>query len=213
MMQRNLNGRVEALVPIDDPALRDRLDEVLAVVATDDRLAWELEDTAWTKVPASTGLNSHLQFQSLALERSRGAAPDPATAQVSTDVVLAAGGIVVRASDGSQEVLLVHRPEYRDWTFPKGKLDPGEAEADAAVREVLEETGFTVELGEEIGTVEYADRNQRRKVVRYWIMRPTGGGFEVNDEVDEIRWCTPEEAVELLTYERDRAMLRSAVVR
>jgi polyphosphate kinase len=211
MMPRNLNGRVEALVPIDDPDLRGRLDEILAVIATDDRLAWELIDQSWAKVPSVIGLNSHLQFQALALERARGAAPDPDSAQLSPDVVMAAGGIVLRTSEQRDEVLLVHRPAYDDWSFPKGKVDPGESESEAAVREVVEETGFDCDLGDEVGSVEYGDRHGRRKVVRYWLMRPRGGGFTPNDEVDEIEWCSPDEAVGRLTYERDRALLRSAV--
>jgi 8-oxo-dGTP diphosphatase len=104
-------------------------------------------------------------------------------------------------------VLLVHRPKYGDWTLPKGKLDPGEAFEDAALREVEEETGLRCELGEELGSTTYHDRHGRPKLVRYWEMTPVGGEFEPNDEVDEVRWATPEEARELLTYERDREVV------
>ncbi len=212
MMPRNLNGRVEALVPIEEPLLQARIEEILAVVFADDRLAWELHDDRWSRVPTAAGLNSHLRFQSLALTRGRGAAPDPDLAMETPDVVVAAGGIVTRGrTTATPETLVVHRPAYDDWSFPKGKLDEGETEEEAARREVREETGFDCSLDAEIGTVEYTDRNGIRKVVRYWSMEPTGGEFAPNDEVDEIRWLTAAKALELLSYERDRALLRSTL--
>jgi 8-oxo-dGTP diphosphatase len=125
------------------------------------------------------------------------------------DVVRAAGGVVVRGDGSGREVALVHRPRYDDWSLPKGKLLDGEPEADAAVREVWEETGLRCRLGPEIGAVTYADRFGRPKVVRYWIMVPEGGTFAPSDEVDELRWARFGDAEELLTYPHDRALLRS----
>ncbi len=113
--------------------------------------------------------------------------------------VRAAGGLIVR--DGL--VVVVHRPRYDDWSLPKGKLDPGETFEQAAVREVREETGLECELGEELSSTSYHDRKGRSKLVRYWLMDPVGGEFAPNDEVDELRWLTPAEAAELLTYPRD----------
>ena len=119
----------------------------------------------------------------------------------------AAGGVVVR--DG--RVLLVHRPRYDDWTFPKGKLDPGESFEDAAVREVEEETGVRCSLGRELASSQYLV-GLRPKLVRYWLMTPESEtAFEPNDETDDLRWLVPEEAEGLLTYPRDRQLLRSAV--
>ena len=102
---------------------------------------------------------------------------------------------------------VVHRPKYDDWTFPKGKLDPGESFEEAALREVEEETGFTCELGDELASSSYHDRHGRPKLVRYWSMTPVSGEFTPNDEVDELRWLPPAEARELLTYDRDRELL------
>ena len=113
--------------------------------------------------------------------------------------VKAAGGVVRR--DG--RIAVVHRPRYDDWSLPKGKLDPGESFEEAALREVREETGFECELGEELSSTSYNDRKGRSKIVRYWLMEPVGGEFAPNDEVDELRWLTPAEAVDLLTYPRD----------
>jgi 8-oxo-dGTP diphosphatase len=119
--------------------------------------------------------------------------------------VPAAGGVVVRGG----RVALVHRPKYDDWTLPKGKLDPGESFEDAALREVEEETGLRCRLVRELGTTEYPDGHGRRKHVRWWEMEPLGGDFTPNREVDELRWLPPDEAAELLSYDRDRELLRS----
>ena len=125
-----------------------------------------------------------------------------------TTLVEAAGGVVWRRSpDGVLEILLVHRPRYDDWTVPKGKLDAGETHADAALREVEEETGLRCTLGGELASTSYRDRRGRPKRVRYWAMTPVGGRFTATDEVDEVRWLPVEEADALLTYPRDREVL------
>jgi 8-oxo-dGTP diphosphatase len=120
-----------------------------------------------------------------------------------TDEVRAAGGVVVR--DG--RFALVHRPKYDDWTFPKGKLDPGEDFEQAALREVEEETGIRCRLDRELPGSSYTDAKGRPKRVRYWQMEPLSGEFAPNDEVDELRWVEPTEAAELLSYDRDREVL------
>jgi 8-oxo-dGTP diphosphatase len=123
-----------------------------------------------------------------------------------TKVVRAAGGVVIR-NDGS-EVLVVHRDRYDDWSFPKGKCEPGESdEEDCALREVEEETGFRCALGEELPSTHYTDAQGRPKRVRYWLMAPIGGELAYLHEVDAARWVTLDEARGLLTYERDIALL------
>jgi 8-oxo-dGTP diphosphatase len=117
--------------------------------------------------------------------------------------VEAAGGVVMR--DG--RLALVHRPRYDDWTLPKGKLDPGESFEEAALREVTEETGLRCRLVRELPAVEYEVRSGP-KVVRYWLMEVEDETpFVPGDEVDEVRWVEPAEALALLTYERDREVL------
>jgi 8-oxo-dGTP diphosphatase len=126
-------------------------------------------------------------------------------------LVRAAGGIVIRGDGADPRVALVHRPRYDDWTFPKGKLDRGESDERAALREVYEETGIRCRLGAFVGAVTYRDRNGRPKVVRYWVMSPgdDGAAYTPTDEVDDVRWIDLEEAAAVLTYPHDRDLLRS----
>jgi 8-oxo-dGTP pyrophosphatase MutT (NUDIX family)/phosphohistidine phosphatase SixA len=144
----------------------------------------------------------------------------PIVAQgMNQQVIRAAGGVVWRhiessGHDEALEVAVIHRPRYDDWSIPKGKLASGESEIEAAVREVMEETGFRVRLGRPLGQVRYLKRavqGQRPKVVRYWAMQAQGGSFSPNREVDELRWLTPAAAQELLTHERDRQLVDKLV--
>ncbi len=123
--------------------------------------------------------------------------------------VKAAGGVLWRHRHGQTEVLLVHRPRYGDWSFPKGKLDRGEALDECALREVEEETGLRCTLGPELVGTSYLDRHGRAKSVRYWAMRVESGDFAANREVDRTCWLATEEAAERLTYAHDVAVLRS----
>ena len=116
-------------------------------------------------------------------------------------MVRAAGGVVVR--DGS--VLLVHRPKYDDWSFPKGKLEQGESWQDGALREVEEETGLRCTVGEELGRAHY-DVAEGPKEVRYFRMA-SDGEARAQNEVDEVRWVALGEARGLLSHERDVQLL------
>ena len=124
-------------------------------------------------------------------------------------MIRAAGGVVVRPHHASIHVLLVHRPAYDDWTFPKGKAKPGEADADCALREVEEETRLRCELVRELPSTSYTDGRGRPKRVRYWLMRPARGGAGPANEVDAVRWVSRDEAARLLTYQRDLAVLEA----
>jgi 8-oxo-dGTP diphosphatase len=127
------------------------------------------------------------------------------------DIVVQAGGGLVWRDDPAL-VLLVHRPRYDDWSFPKGKADPGETPEETALREVEEETGLACTLGAPAGETRYRDAKGRPKIVRYWHMDPAREApeFTPNDEVDELRWCSREVADGLLTYDHDRKLLRQA---
>ena len=126
------------------------------------------------------------------------------------ETIRAAGGLLVR--DG--EVALVHRPIYDDWSLPKGKLEAGEDEPAAALREVREETGCAAEIMGDLGTVTYpvVRRGQTvPKTVRFYLMRAGEGSFAPHAEVDRVLWLTPGEAAEKLTYDREREVLARAI--
>ena len=117
-------------------------------------------------------------------------------------MIRAAGGVVVR--DG--RILLVHRPKYDDWSLPKGKCTRGETDEECALREVAEETGLSCEIVGEAGETRYLVLKGPKRV-RYFLMRPVTGEFTPHDEVDGIRWATPDDAAEVLTHERDAELL------
>ncbi len=125
--------------------------------------------------------------------------------------VRAAGAVVLRKG----RVLLVHRPTYDDWSFPKGKLNRSEGVASAAVREVAEETGLRIRLGVPLARQSYPN-GSRTKLVDYWVGWVVGdhdvSGYLVNSEIDEVAWVKVEKATSRLTYRRDRDTLSEALV-
>jgi 8-oxo-dGTP diphosphatase len=125
--------------------------------------------------------------------------------------VLAAGAVVFRPG---KQVLLIHRPRYDDWSFPKGKLDPGEHVAAAAVREVAEETGLRVRLGPPLSRQRYLMDSGVRKVVSYWAGRAVGdpdvSGYAPNSEIDAVEWVPYDKALARLTHPHDRDTLLEA---
>lgn len=120
---------------------------------------------------------------------------------------MAAGGAVWRRRDETVEVVLVHRPRYDDWTLPKGKVDPGETDEQAALREVLEEAGLVARLGPELATTTYLDRSGKNKRVRYWAMTVAEGEPAPANEVDEACWVPLDQARARLSYPRDLEVL------
>lgn len=124
-------------------------------------------------------------------------------------IVLAAGGVLWRPGPGesADEVAVIHRPRYDDWSLPKGKVDPGETEPVAAAREVLEETGHQVQLGRRIATVSYPIEPGTKRV-QYWSARSIGGGFAPNNEVDDLIWLPAVDALKKVSYPYDRKILR-----
>jgi 8-oxo-dGTP pyrophosphatase MutT (NUDIX family)/phosphohistidine phosphatase SixA len=129
--------------------------------------------------------------------------------------IRAAGGVLWRRALGARtgedvEVAVVHRPRYDDWSLPKGKLDHGETEFEAALREVEEETGHLGRPGRSLGRIRYLKTSggiTRPKIISYWSMQANGGSFQPGREVDELRWVSAHDAGRLLTYPTDREVL------
>lgn len=132
--------------------------------------------------------------------------------------ILAAGGVVIDADAELPRVLLVHRPRYDDWSFPKGKLDPAETFEQAAIREVEEETGLKCRIIRELATMryEYQTRNKGKlkpKAVRYFLMERVSGKIRVpGEEVDRASWLSIDRALRKLSYEQDRKLLGSLLI-
>jgi 8-oxo-dGTP diphosphatase len=121
--------------------------------------------------------------------------------------IRAAGAVVWREAGPAQQVVLVHRPRYDDWSFPKGKAERGEPALLTATREVEEETGLRVELGRRLTSAHYLV-GDRMKDVSYWAARSiTAAGFTPSEEVDQIAWLASAQARERLSYERDVQLL------
>jgi 8-oxo-(d)GTP phosphatase len=125
--------------------------------------------------------------------------------------VVSAGAVILGPGD---EVLLVHRPRYDDWSFPKGKLDRGEHATSAAVREVDEETGVRIRLGVPLRSQSYPIRVGTKRV-HYWVGRAVGGGdvgdYQPNAEIDEVAWFPVDKARRRLSYQFDVDTLDEAL--
>ena len=134
---------------------------------------------------------------------------------------LAAPGEVIEPAD--IEVLMVHRPRYHDWSWPKGKAEHGEPLVAAAVREVEEETGQVVTLGAPLTTQRYRLGGGQTKEVHYWVGTPVSGGPAAfvrapvarapRTEIDRAEWVAPERAAEMLTRRGDRRLLSDLLAR
>jgi len=125
-------------------------------------------------------------------------------------IIRAAGGIVWRASPDGPRLAVIHRPRRDDWTLPKGKLEPGETWEEAALREVLEETGCLAHIASFAGSSFYTSR-RGPKLVLYWHMILTGEGpLPDGSEVDGVAWLSPSDALRCVERERERRILACA---
>jgi 8-oxo-dGTP diphosphatase len=128
--------------------------------------------------------------------------------------IQAAGAILWREEKGKLLVAVIHRSRHKDWSFPKGKVDPGETFPQAAVREILEETGLKIKLGVKLPTAEYKVPSGENKEVHYWAARVSDKSlseskFKPSEEVAKVDWVTPDKAHSLLTYKFDNVVLKA----
>lgn len=127
-----------------------------------------------------------------------------------TDVITAAGGLVFSEVDGEMRVLVIHRPRYDDWSFPKGKHDAGETDDTTALREIQEETNVIGRIVSRLADVVYMTPNDNPKRVTYFGVRAVQTPkFKPNSEVDRIEWLTKKQARKRLTYPHDVELLKS----
>jgi len=139
-----------------------------------------------------------------------GSTDQAASGAAAAPEVVAAGAVVLRRDNGG-EVLLVHRPKYDDWAWPKGKQDPGEHVTATAVREVVEETGVEIRLGRPLPRQLYLVSGGRTKHVHYWtgwvMGDPDVSAYSANAEIDQVAWMGFDKARGMLTYADDVALL------
>lgn len=124
-------------------------------------------------------------------------------------MIKAAGAVLWREETPFElEVLLVHRPQYDDWSFPKGKIDDEESSIAASFREVKEETGYSAIFSQYLGSSSYKVGDTKKKV-KYWMAQalPHANPFTPNEEVDKIEWVSIKEARHFLTHDEDREIL------
>jgi len=124
--------------------------------------------------------------------------------------IRAAGGLIIGIGANAGKIAVVRRRRYQgEVGLPKGKLDKGESEAEAAVREVGEETGLSVKMRGPAGTTHYEVKG-RPKTVVYFVMdaddKPSSGPRDTG-EIEAVEWLTPAEAFAVLTHEEDRKLV------
>jgi 8-oxo-dGTP pyrophosphatase MutT (NUDIX family) len=130
---------------------------------------------------------------------------------------VSAGGVVYRRAGEEIEVVLASRRTRRGdlaWGLAKGGIEPGESHEDAAVREVMEETGYTAEIEASLGDTRYFyvwEDARIRKTVHFFLMRCTGGDpADRDDEMEEVRWFPLDRALKRAAYRGEREVLGRA---
>ena len=130
---------------------------------------------------------------------------------------VSAGGVVYRRGDDGIEIALAARRTRRGelaWGLPKGMIEPDETEEQAAVREVLEETGLEAEVEHDLGDIRYFyvwEGVRVRKRVRFFLMRATGGDVSNHDtEMEDVRWFPLPPRAKRATYRGEREVIERA---
>jgi 8-oxo-dGTP diphosphatase len=158
--------------------------------------------------PLHQSKNELLDFFAVRLQSELNMATQPAPiVPADPPVIKAAGGILQRSSPRGDEVMVVYRKRHQDWTLPRGKVKDGESFQEAAVREVLEETGCSCRIGNYLGTISYSAQGVP-KVVLFWKMTIVDDNGAFNpEEIGEAVWLPIPSAIERLSYAQEKALL------
>jgi 8-oxo-dGTP pyrophosphatase MutT (NUDIX family) len=166
-----------------------------------------------TDEPTSDGRQTPKRRRRRRRKPSGGAKPPPPPVQRE----VSAGGVVYRREGDEIEIVLASRRTRRGelaWGLAKGGIERGETHEDAAVREVLEETGYTAEIEASLGDTRYFyvwEDTRIRKTVHFFLMRCTGGDpADRDDEMEEVRWFPLERALKRAAYKGEREVLGRA---
>jgi 8-oxo-dGTP pyrophosphatase MutT (NUDIX family) len=166
-----------------------------------------------TDEPTSDGRPSPKRRRRRRRKPSDGTKPPPSPVQRE----VSAGGVVYRRDGDEIEVVLASRRTRRGelaWGLAKGGIERGETHEVAAVREVLEETGYTAEIEASLGDTRYFyvwENTRISKTVHFFLMRCTGGDPENrDDEMEEIRWFPLQRALKRAAYRGEREVLARA---
>lgn len=171
---------------------------------------------------AKAGARSKQQAKQQGKQQTRGRKKSLRIKASRRPPVLAAGALVWRLKNDKLQVLVVHRPRYDDWSFPKGKAEPGESMVLTAIREVAEETGRQIVLGRYLGKARRRLVSGRKKRTLYWAAQvlPEAGPGEglraavkpaSKREIDKVRWWKVEKAARKLTHADDKRLLARLV--
>ncbi|MDY3048398.1 MAG: NUDIX hydrolase [Rothia sp. (in: high G+C Gram-positive bacteria)] len=144
--------------------------------------------------------SAHTYDGSLSISRS----------QATQAAINAAGALIWRKQQDQLQVLIIHRPRYNDWSWPKGKQDPGETLPETAVREIREEVGLDIVLGSPLAVTGYEVKGKAKEVY-YWAAElPAGQSPQADEgEVDQLRWVSPKQARSMLTNATDKTPLEA----
>ena len=132
---------------------------------------------------------------------------------------VSSGGVIYRKIDGKTEIAITLHKDLQGrpvWSLAKGLVEPGESPEDTAVREVREETGLEGKIVGKLGDSSYwyfsrRDRARVHKTVHFYLLECVGGSVDAHDwEVEEVRWISLDEAMEMLSYEGEREMVEKA---
>ncbi|MCS7203826.1 MAG: NUDIX hydrolase [Thermodesulfovibrio sp.] len=128
--------------------------------------------------------------------------------------VFSAGGVVYKCEKDQLKILIIATKDKTVWSFPKGLIEEGEDEKEAALREIKEETGIEGRVVEKLGEVSYwfvMEGQKYYKTVKYFLVEYVGGEVEPSWEIDDVKWFSAEEVMERLSYRSDKEIFKKAI--